>query len=106
MVAGSGAERLGAAIALPGDVTDPPGPDLAIGAPLADTVQPDAGRVYLLPAHDLVSGSVDVSTIPARIDGGQACEQLGFAIAGAGDNRADGNPTQFGGDPDLLSLPT
>ncbi|MCP3982060.1 MAG: hypothetical protein GY716_22370 [bacterium] len=99
---GANAERLGNALALPGDIVDPVGLDLAIGAPLADATSMDSGAVYVAPVSGLSSGSVDASSLTTRIHGDQPCEQLGFSVAAGGDNRADGSPAQSGGDPDLL----
>jgi hypothetical protein len=99
---GSLGERLGSSLALPGDVTAPAGPDIAMGAPMANTTQLDAGRVYIASAGSLVTGSVNASSIPTQVHGDQACEELGFAVAGGGDNRASGSPQIAGGDNDLL----
>jgi len=99
---GSAGERLGSSVALPGDVTPPLGPDIAMGAPLADTTQLDAGKVYVAAAGSLPEGTVNATSIPTQVHGDQACEELGFAVAGGGDNRADGEPTLPGGDFDLL----
>jgi hypothetical protein len=99
---GSSAERLGSSVALPGDVTGTVGPDIAMGAPFATTTQPGAGKVYVAPAGSLTSGTVNASSIVTQVHGDQACEQLGFAVAGGGDNRADRNPALPGGDFDLL----
>ncbi len=92
---GSSAERLGHAVALPGDLTGTSGLDVVLGAPEADTSQTDAGKVYVLEGGSLASGSSGVSTAAAvEIRGDQTCEHLGFAVAGGGDNRANQGSTQ------------
>ncbi|MCP3980721.1 MAG: hypothetical protein GY716_15575 [bacterium] len=94
-------ERLGSSLALPGDITDAGLPDVAMGAPLADTTHVDAGRVYVAEG-DTSSGTTAVASIATQIHGTQTNEQLGFSVAGGGDNLADENPVSQGGDLDLL----
>jgi hypothetical protein len=97
---GASGERLGSAVALPGDVRDPAGDDIAMGAPLAEATQ--TGKVYVAAGGSLTSGTLSAAAITTQIHGDQPSEQLGFAVSGGGDNRAAGDPALPGGDPDLL----
>jgi hypothetical protein len=80
-------QRLGHAIALPGDVTGTAGDDIAIGAPTNGTF--DTGMAYVVEGGGIRKGSSDASSIAAQIQGTQPNEQLGFSLAGGGDNRKD-----------------
>ena len=99
---GGSGERLGSAVALPGDVIDPPGPDIAMGAPLADTSQVNAGKLYIAAGGGLSPGIINVVSLGTQIHGGEAHEQLGFSVAGAGDSRAVEDPALPDGDRDVL----
>jgi hypothetical protein len=96
---GSSMERLGSAVALPGDITlpDGDGPNIALGAPDLELTEP--GRVYIAAAGDLGSVTILATSITTHIDGDQAGEQLGFSVAGGGDNRVNGEPDLLIGSP-------
>lgn len=76
--------RLGEALAAPGDISGDGAPDFLVGAPEANN---GAGAVYIVGGFN---GAVyDVSLFP-RIDGAAADGQLGAAVSGAGDVDNDG----------------
>ncbi len=67
-------------------------PELAVGAPFADSNGPNAGAVYLFSGAALVPGLNPASTALASIAGGGAFEQLGWNLSGGdvdGDGRAE-----------------
>jgi hypothetical protein len=117
--AGAG-DRLGFSIAFPGDVVEPAGEDLAMGAPLADPVpleavdappRQDAGTVFLASGGELQRGIIEVCDIGeesvtdafvvdgAQLRGDQPGEQFGYSVAGGGDNLVDGEGDFVGGAP-------
>ena len=88
-------DELGTAVAFPGDVIGTPDDDVALGAPLADTLVPDGGIVYVVEGGTLakdtievcdVGGSGDNAKAGMQMRGTQAGERLGTAVAGGGDN--------------------
>lgn len=84
---GSPGEKFGWAVARIGDVNDGGVADWAVGAPLADNVATNAGRVYVFYGEsDHETGSDPDLTIDGEIAG----DQFGFAISAAGDFDGDG----------------
>ncbi len=62
--------------------------DFIIGAPYDDDVGTDAGAAYLFLGP--VTGSVSMSTADAKIRGYSSSDVAGYAVAGGGDQNADG----------------
>jgi len=102
-------DELGYSVAFPGDVVGTAGDDLAIGAPGADILAPDAGVVYvpeagLLP-QDIVEGdSIGDDQNPkgkkgTQIRGTQPGEAVGIAASGGGDNLVNSQPDLLVGAP-------
>jgi hypothetical protein len=96
-------DALGFSVAFPGDVVEPDGEDIAMGAPFNDPVPPtdatplvDAGSAYLGAGGTLSSGIIEVCDLGgggggARIQGDQAGMNLGWSVAGAGDSLQNGS---------------
>jgi len=95
-------DGLGFSVAFPGDVVEPGGDDLAMGAPFADpdlggldAPLADAGATYVPSGGDLQSGIIETCDIGggvagAQILGDQAGMQSGYSVAGGGDNLQNG----------------
>jgi sugar lactone lactonase YvrE len=106
-------DALGFSVAFPGDVVVPDGDDIAMGAPFNDPVPPaglaplqDAGSAYLGSGGTLSSGIIEVCDIGgtgggARIQGDQAGMNLGWSVAGGGDNLVNGSPDFIVGAPNF-----
>jgi hypothetical protein len=115
-------DRLGFAVDFPGDVVEPAGEDFAMGAPEADPVpigidQDElmrGGIGFMASGGEVSSGIIEVEDIGqtgdadgtieflvegVRIQGTQAEMQLGYSIAGGGDNLRNGEPDLLIGAP-------
>ena len=102
-------DELGYSVAFPGDVVGTVGDDLAIGAPGADILAPDAGVVYVpeggFSTNDIVEGdSIGDDQKPkgkkgSQIQGTQPGETVGIAVAGGGDNLVNSQPDLLVGAP-------
>jgi hypothetical protein len=103
-------DALGFSVAFPGDVVEPAGEDIIMGAPLADVdtgadvIHTDAGTAYLGSAGTLQKGIIEVGEIGteqdgAQVRGDQPGEQLGYSVAGGGDNLVNGEPDTLIGAP-------
>ena len=93
LVGETGGDNAGVSVAGPGDVDGDGARDLFIGASGVDANGTESGAAYLALAP--FSGTVDLSTVAARLLGPAARDNAGEAVSGAGD--MDGN-----GLPDLL----
>ncbi len=78
----AGGDNLGAAVAGVGDLDGDGRSDVALGAPLDDTVGADGGAVIL------ASGAT--GAVLRTLNGDAAGDQFGFAVSGAGDVNGDG----------------
>jgi hypothetical protein len=95
---GVAGDRLGSAVALPGDIIGTLDPDVVIGAPGADGSVPDGGAGYVFPGGELQVQAIEPGSIGDDPRPGDICvligtqpgEGLGAALVGAGDNIADG----------------
>ncbi len=86
-------ERLGSALALPGDLNHDGTPDILVGAPGAEpNGWRNAGSAYLY------SGASGVLLF--RVSGDRPGDRLGSAVSGAGDVNGDGTPDYLVGAPD------
>ncbi len=104
-------DALGHAVDFPGDVIGNSGDDLGLGAPGRDTPYGvDAGSSYFVEGGILTRDITEVVDIGdkkkkpnarsgARLDGTQAGEALGSAIAGGGDNLSNGETDLLVGAP-------
>ena len=82
---GAAGDRMGSAVAGPGDVNTDGFPDMFAGAPLADTAGgADAGRARVISANFLFGATL------IELDGAAAGDQFGSAVAGPGDVNMDG----------------
>ncbi len=102
---GPAGERLGAAVAVPGQVIGDPLPDLAIGAPAAGA-EPfaAAGAVYVVPGQ-AAPGTVALGPDTAVVMAGAArFDRTGTALAAAGDVDVDGVPDLLVGAPGAKPL--
>ena len=89
---GNPGEQFGAAVAGVGKVNRGSRPDLAIGAPAADS---SAGRVYLFYGDHLPEGSVSASQADVVIRGDAPGDHLGAIVVALGDLNKD-NLADFG----------
>ncbi len=81
-------DHAGHRVALPGDVDGDGIGDILVSADDADAGWTDNGAVYLLSGP--VSGSMDLGSATARLEGEYNWDSAGFSLAGAGDVNADG----------------
>jgi hypothetical protein len=95
-------QHAGESVAAVGDVTGDGWPDLALGAPQADSNgRADSGSVWIISGHlpPMVDNSCpwlrlkDLTAAQGyRIDGARAGDGLGSSLAGVGDQNGDGIP--------------
>ena len=81
-------DYLGASVAGAGDVDDDGRDDIAIGAPLDDYANSNAGATYIVPSPIL--GSVTIASVGNKLLGADASDNLGASLAGGGDINNDG----------------
>jgi hypothetical protein len=108
-------DNLGFSVSFPGDVMGTEGDDIAIGAPGFDVVTspvplsptdvlPNAGAVNVPQGGGTVLGIIEssdigVGTPGSTTQGDQADGQLGYSVAGGGDNLVDGDQDLLMGAP-------
>lgn len=94
-------DNAGVAVAGAGDVNGDNRPDLLVGANGADNNgRPSSGSAYLVHGQAATS-TIDLQSLSAsqgfRIDGAAVGDELGIAVAGAGDGNGDGRNDQLVG---------
>ena len=98
-------DHLGFSVAFGGDLLGNGGGSVIMGAPNADPNSlVDAGVVYVAQGGRLGKGIIDVDRVGtidngAQFRGTQAGMQLGYSVAGGGDNDANGEPDLLMGAP-------
>lgn len=102
---GSNNEMFGWCVARIGDVNDDNVADFAVGAPWADNVGTNAGRVYVFFGGSLTSGTA-AAQADVVIDGALGSDGFGYAISAAGDFDGDGIDDFIVGAPDVATPPT
>ena len=90
-------DGVGTSVAAAGDVDGDGNPDVLVGGPGVDTTASDVGYAYLFSGP--VSGDADVTTAGAKITGNTDFQEVGSAVAGAGDLDDDGYDDVLAGAP-------
>jgi hypothetical protein len=83
-------DRLGAAVAVLGDIDGDAGEEIALGAPWADGAGAEAGAVYVFTAPP-PAGVVPVANAPLIVTGAARGHWFGGGVGGAGDVDGDGH---------------
>ena len=98
-----GGDELGRSVDGVGDLNGDGHRDVLLGAPLADNNgRTDSGTAYLMFGEQPPRHLVDIQALGSqgiRLDGAQAGDQAGRAVAGAGDVNGDGRPDVVVGAP-------
>jgi hypothetical protein len=104
-------DRLGSALSNANDVNADGSSDALIGAPLASNNSRNrSGSAYLVFGEEISAPGnhrIDTAELMGhgyRIDGSDACDSIGYSVAGSGDVNGDGLPDLVLGAPTLTSV--
>jgi hypothetical protein len=81
-------DAAGRTVAPAGDVDGDGAADFLVGAPSHDSYGSSSGAVYLVPGNE--SGANSLSSSDATLYGSGTSDQLGYGLAGVGDQNGDG----------------